>query len=204
MKKNIEILRKRALEEIKPDQDLLVLTIAGSILASFGLILNNVYILIGAMLVAPYFDPIISFVIFLLSFDLRNFIRSFAVLSVLILLTVIVSTLCFYIIYYFEQYEPNYIITSISWEYFIVAVVLGIVGTLLWKWPKTSNTSAGLSVSISLVPPLAQIGEGIVNESSTYLKTSLVVFFINLIGLVIGSALVFAYQKNRPEKKLNV
>ena len=63
MKFKLKDLSKRALDEIKPDEDLIILTIISVLIAGFAIYLNNIPLLIGSMLIGPFFDPILSIVV---------------------------------------------------------------------------------------------------------------------------------------------
>jgi uncharacterized membrane protein len=72
---------------------------------------------------------------------------------------------------------------------------LGIVGMLLWIWPRMYNTGAGVVIAISLVPPIAYstlyLVYGLYDLSINYFLA----FGVNLVGILIGGAIVLFFYK---------
>ncbi len=196
----IKSLLRRAREEIKTDEDLVVLSILGSLIATFGLKLDNQYILIGAMIVAPFFDPIVSIAVFAFAGKLKDLFK-----SILSLLTVIgfslVASMCLWLLISLgSDISTVQNLTPINVEYFYVAIILGGAGMFLWMWPKTTNTSAGISVAISLVPPLGALARSIIVSDLTGILQNLLMFATNVLGVIIGAMIVLLLRlKSEPE-----
>lgn len=74
MKISIRKLKERAIEEIKLDADLILLSTLSGLIAAYGIKIDSIFVLIGAMLVAPFFDPIISVVVLMLT-DMKGSLR---------------------------------------------------------------------------------------------------------------------------------
>jgi uncharacterized hydrophobic protein (TIGR00271 family) len=192
---------KRAENEVKRDADLFLLTVFASIVASIGIIFNNIYLIIGGMLISPLFDPIISIMVFLVENNWKKALSSLGTLVILIFISIALSqTIALSKLMYTQfpghmlEFYPH-IIT------FFIAVVLGIIGAFMWIWPKTSNTIAGISVAISLVPPLSNIGIAFVNGQSHQMMMSMVTFCLNFFGILFGSFLVFYFVAEYYSKK---
>lgn len=185
--KTLHKFLKKAKKEVKADQDLILLTTLSAVLASYGIRMNNVFVLIGAMLVSPIFDPIISVVILAKSKEKNEFGKAAFSLIATISLAYITSILFWYMELFLgnlQQYSADVII---NWDVLIVAVLIGFVGVLLWIWPKSSNTSAGVAIAISLVPPIANIALSTVLGDIDQMLGHLALFTINIIGIIIGA-----------------
>lgn len=191
-------IKQKAEEESTIDVDVVIMVLISGVLAAFGIQLDNMFVLIGAMLVSPLIDPIISVISFLHLGEIRDSLQALGRLLILLLMTVIVAFIVFvgFELANFAPADPSYTPFT-GGEYFFVALLLGIVGTLLWFWPDSSNTAAGLSMAISLVPPLANIGRGLALVDLVLLKTSALSTVINVLGLMAGAALVFWLKINR-------
>ncbi|MEA3357685.1 MAG: DUF389 domain-containing protein [Patescibacteria group bacterium] len=196
--KRIHTLTTKAKEEVKVDKDLLILTVVSSLLAGFGILHNNIYIMVGAMIVAPFFDPIISMVVLIYSGKLKETRKSITSLLKILLLSILTSLIFFFIssllnrsITVFNYYD------TIQVDSFIIAALLGFTGMLLWLWPKTSNTSAGIAVAVSLVPPLATISTGFIIQDYQLMLNAFIIVLVNLSGIIVGSylALIMSYKK---------
>jgi len=200
MKFKLKDLTKRAVEEIKPDTDLIILTIISVLIAGFGIYMENIPLLIGSMLIGPFFDPILSIVVLGANHkDDKKVLSAIVSLLLMVVIGIAVGVIQFLIIRYFTDFQVLDIIPLGFLESFIVASLLGAVGMFLWVWPKTSNTSAGVSIAIFLVPPLVNVSIGLVYcnlEGILYYGS---MFLINTFGILVGSFLVlqFLVRKNR-------
>ena len=196
--KSLKTLVKRAEEEIKTDEDLIVLTLISSLLAGFGVALGNVFILIGAMLTAPFIEPMISMVVLFFSGDLKKATKALESMITILVIS-LMTTFLFFFLYSFidPALHPFEMITIPPFEALLIAILLGIVGMLLWIWPKASNTSAGVAIAISLLPPLTTVSLGIVIWDINVVTHSLFMLFVNLLGITFGSyaVLVLKYKK---------
>ena len=201
MKFKLKDLSKRAVEEIKPDTDLIVLTIISILIAGFAIYMDNIPLLIGSMLIGPFFDPILSIVVLGSVKDKekdKKVLSAVMSLLLLIVISLFAGVVQYLIINYFTDFVPLELIPVGFVESFIVAILLGAVGMFLWVWPKTSNTSAGVSIAISLVPPLVNISIGLVYCDVVGISYYSSIFLINTLGIIIGSFLVlqFLVRKN--------
>ncbi len=191
MKIDLKVLTKRAIEEIKPDDDLIVLTIISSLIAGFAIHMNNIPLLIGSMLVGPFFDPIISIVVLGLGkHRSKNVLHAVGSFLLITFIGLSVATIQFAIFNYFSDVTLLTFNPIANIESFLIALLLGGVGMLLWVWPNTSNTSAGVSIAISLIPPLVNIARGIVGGSMDVVVHSLTTYGVNCLGVVLGAYVV--------------
>jgi uncharacterized hydrophobic protein (TIGR00271 family) len=199
----INTLLKRADTEIRPDEDLVLLSIFGSILATFGLYLGNEYVLIGSMLVAPFMDPIVSMAVFLFVGKWEKFRRSVLSLFIIIAISLVCAASLWMVLSLGNDVSQISTQMHFSIEYFYVGLVLGAVGMFLWMWPKSSNTSAGISIAISLIPPLADLGRSLVILDPELIRKDLLSFSGNFLALVAGAmfALLFKFKILKKNKK---
>lgn len=204
MKNKVLNLKKRALAEVKTDQDLVLLTILSSLLASLGIKMGNTYVLIGAMLISPLFDPILSLVVLSFIHDKKSFWKSLRSLSFIALLALGTSVLFWMVVYILGGSDILIESSSIvSWENFLVAILMGIVGMLLWIWPKINNTGVGIAMAISLVPPIAYTSYYFVYGYFDISFSHFILFNVNLAGMLLGGELILAlYKKGRYKMKL--
>jgi len=196
-------LENKARENFKIDQDLILLNIISSIVAVFGLKTNSVYIIIGSMLISPFFNPIISSMVFLVSKNFKDYFKSLKTLLILLLSSVLVSLFFWFLLNFFGQLQNfNYLPPNISLiDTFIVAVLMGVVGTLLWIWPDATNAGVGISIAISLVPPIANFTAGIVTNQYPIALNHLFILALNLLGIFIGAFFVLKIYFNGEHKE---
>lgn len=194
MNKHLPDLVKEAKAQIKKDEDLIVLSIVSGLLAGFAIHLNNDFILLGSMLIAPFLNSMISIGIFLFSGKFKDLGKA---LSSLLLISLLVFVANFLLTKTFPMFSIQAEITYETvfyFDYFIVATLLGFVGVLLWLWPSMPLPSAGLSVAISIVPPLANSGRLLAEGNIMEFKHSLLVFSLNLVGVLLGCVIGLGYK----------
>jgi len=202
MRRKLEAFRKKAVYETKADQDLILLTILSSALASYGIKMGNVYVLIGSMLISPIFQPIISTII-LAFLEVKPFLKALKSLIITFIVAFAVSIFIWMTVLGIEQVSVAHNLPDIliNWDTFTVAFLIGITGMLLWIWPHVENTSVGIAIGISLVPPIAYTSYGIVSFDWSYALSSFKLFMINLVGIILGVCAVILIYSNRPYKK---
>lgn len=195
---SLKSLEKRALEEIKPDQDLILLSVFSALIASFGVKANNIYLLIGSMLVAPFIDPIVSLVVLARSGNFKKVLRAASSLF-LVVGVVFITSLIFWLLNSggFNSSQVNPPPKPLPIDNFLIALIIGIISALLWVWPKTSDTSAGIAVAISLVPPIAYATFYLVAQDMVNFTGQISNLAINFLGIILGAELVmFFYVKS--------
>ena len=191
-----KILEQRAKEESKLDRDLITLTTIASFLAVFGIKTNNVYVTLGAMLVSPLFDPIVSITVYYYTQNSKGLRQSIKSLIYVISLAFVVSGITWAILFKLHDLQTfTYAPTNINiFDSLFIAFLIGIVGSLMWIWPKTSNTTAGIAAAISLIPPITMAAGGLILGDITDSLQYIALFAINMIGIFAGATIViYAY-----------
>lgn len=196
MAKKLIELEKRAMREVRTDQDLLFLTILSTLLAAFGVKIGNEYVIIGSMIICPLFDPILAILVPVFTKNLKSFLKSTKSLLIVLLMSFGLGILFWSVIYFIGQHQvvPSETF-AISIDNFLIAAILGIVGMLLWIWPKTYNTGAGVAIAISLVPPIAYSTQYLVYGDLIRSLNYFLAFNVNLLGTLIGGAFVLFFYK---------
>jgi uncharacterized hydrophobic protein (TIGR00271 family) len=204
MTEKLEELKSRALKELRTDQDLILLTIFSTLLAAFGVKMANEYIIIGSMLISPLFNPILSILVPIFVRDKKSFWKSLKSLMIVLSLSFSVAISFWLIVYIIGGYEvvPTEIF-KISIDNFVVAIILGMVGMLLWIWPKVYNTGAGVAIAISLVPPIAYTTMYLIYGLYDLSLNYFLAFLVNLVGTLTGGSIaLFFYKRGKYKTRL--
>ncbi len=194
----------------KPSPGFFVLLLCAAIIATLGLISNSAAVVIGAMIVAPLMDPILSLA-FALSIS-NNKLAKRSLLTVVIgVLTVITTSALLASL--LDVSEVNREMTSRTAPNLIdlgIAVAAAVAGSFSMTRERLSNSLAGVAVAVALVPPLCVCGiglsmgkevvavfgrgtvAGITNQIS---EGSFLLFLANLIGITVASLFVFLVQR---------
>ncbi len=170
------------------DADILSLAAVASIVGLVGLFLNNVGIVIGAMLIAPVIGPIYAFAIHSATGDrmavLRDVLNIFLLLVSFILFSLIVTWVLGFII---PLGVTGEILsrTHSSPIYAITAIFLGFA-TIVALAKGIPDSIAGVAVAAALLPPALVSGISFVLYPGGMLP-ALVLTLQNAVGLMAGS-----------------
>lgn len=178
-----------------PTVEFYLMVVLSVAMASFGLIINSVAVIIGSMLIAPVLYPILSiamgFIIFNDSLTFKS-IRTVVRSMVVALGTAFIVGLLF--ANKTDVQQTAEIISRIHLNVvdILVAIVAGFASAFALVKPKLSETIPGIAISVSLVPPLAVAGIGLSVFDFAIFKGALALFVVNVVGVVIASSLVFS------------
>ena len=194
----------------KPSLGFFVLLLCAAVIATLGLISNSTAVVIGAMIVAPLMDPILSLA-FALSIS-NNKLAKRSLLTVLIGVITVIATAAL-LAWILDVSEVNREMTSRTAPNLIdlgVAVAAAVAGSFSMTRERLSNSLAGVAIAVALVPPLCVCGiglsmgkevvavfgrgtvAGITNQIS---EGSFLLFLANLIGITVASLFVFLVQR---------
>ena len=201
---------KARIESSKPSLGFFVLLLCSAVIATLGLISNSTAVVIGAMIVAPLMDPILSLA-FALAIS-NNTLAKRSLLTILLGVLTVVGTAAF-LSMLLDVSEVNREMTSRTAPNLIdlgIAVAAAIAGSFSMTRAGLSNSIAGVAIAVALVPPLCVCGiglslgqevvavfgrgtvAGITNQIS---EGSFLLFLANLIGITVASLFIFLIQR---------
>ena len=193
----------------KPSLGFFVLLISSAVIATLGLISNSAAVVIGAMIVAPLMDPILSLA-FGLSINDQRLVKRSAI-TVVIGVGVVVMT-AWILAALIGPAEVNREITSRIAPNLIdlgIATAAAVAGAFTITRDRLSNSIAGVAIAVALVPPLcvsgiglslgpemvAVFGRGTISGLTNQISEgSFLLFVANLIGITLTSLVVFMVQ----------
>lgn len=172
--------------------------IFANLIALLGLLTNSVAVVIGAMLISPLMGPIFSLGLAFAIGDLRLTRQAVRNIAFSVLLTVFVAAL-------FTLLSPlkeatHEIIARIRPNIYdlLIAVFAGTAGALALCTRKNYLfTTTGVAVATAVIPPLSVVGYGIGTWQLGMAAGGFLLFFTNLVAIVISSNLVFYLLKFR-------
>ncbi len=167
-------------------------TLAGiaGFIAMMGLFMNNVALVIGAMLLSPILGPIYAFAINLAVGDAKDSMKSILNLLVMIFFVIAISVISTFILSgVMDIRKTPEIITRLSANpvYVLIAVLLGFASILALS-KGVSESIAGVAIAVAILPPAVVFGICIVAFPWNF-TAPLVLTLDNIIGLMIGSLL---------------
>ncbi len=195
---------KQLIDSSSPRQDFFFMVGLSIIMATFGLLLNSVAVIIGSMLIAPMLYPLLSLALGIVTSDTKLITRS--------LITVSKSTglgiaLAAFITLLFA--EQGFLLTEevlarvdISFGYGAVAVIAGLAASFAFIKPQLNERLVGVAISVALIPPLAVMGIGLARFDAVIMRQSLSLYLINIVGIIFASMIVFSLMNLYVKKEV--
>jgi uncharacterized hydrophobic protein (TIGR00271 family) len=194
-------LYNSVLEESYLDPEYLTMLGLSSLIALFGLLQNSAAVIIGAMLISPLMNPILSAALALTLGDGRLGRKAAAVLSLsvggAILITWILASFV-----PLKQATPEILArTNPNLLDLGIAVFSGLAGTLALRSHKASMMIIpGVAIAVAVVPPLAVVGYAVSNHHFAPAGGAFLLFITNLVSIIISAAVVFLLMGFRPRR----
>lgn len=160
------------------------------IIASVGLNVNSIPVIIGAMLISPVMEPILGFGLGLGTNDtelLKNSLRNFVVMVVI---SIVVASL-YFLISPLRLNNPTELLARTRPTIYDVLIALagGVAGMLENSRKERGTVLSGVAIATALMPPLCTVGYGIASLNPRYIFGALYLFLIN--GIFIALATFF-------------
>ena len=204
-----ETVLKSRQDAAKPSLEFFVLLIISTIIATVGLIDNSAAVIIGAMIIAPLMDPIVSLAFGISTYNKRLIRQSITLIASGTIIVVITSGLIYQALginfvdnQILSRTAPNLIDLS-------VAIAAGMIGAFAQSRSKIASSMAGVAIAVALVPPLCVTGIGLKLSAQASLRFNEVIipslshqipegafllFLTNLIGITSAGMAVFLAQ----------
>ncbi len=201
-KKNpLERLISQTDKHVRLNKDTLAMALFATLVAFAGLVLDNVAIVIGAMLLSPLLGPLNAFAV---NTNLGR-LRKVAVsqLSILGLLGAIItlSAVTTFLVSQFVSVPltSGQIILRMhaSFPDIGIALVIGLAGGLA-LFVALPELLVGVAIAVALVPPATVAGIGLALEDFGLFAGALTLTFVYLIGLELGSSVMLRIRGVTP------
>lgn len=164
------------------------------IVASVGLNINSIPVIIGAMLISPLMGPIIGIGYAAGINDTAFLKKSFRNLLVMVIISILASTI-FFLISPLELENPTELLARTNPTIYDVLIALfgGFAGIVEISRKDKGTVLSGVAIATALMPPLCTAGFGIANWNLTYFAGALYLFCINSVFIAIASFTVVKY-----------
>ena len=164
-----------------------VILMCAIFIASIGLNLNSIPVIIGAMLISPLMNPILGLGIALGLSDIPLFKKALRLLIVQLTISLVTSTIYF-------SFSP---LTAASdeliartfptiWDV-LIAFAGGLAGWIGLRKKGANNIVPGVAIATALMPPVCTIGYAIANQNLAYALGASYLFLINCSFILIAT-----------------
>ena len=166
------------------------------IIASVGLNVNSIPVIIGAMLISPLMGPITGLGLGLGTNDRELVLFSIKNLLVMVGISLLAATL-YFIVTPLEIDNPTELLARTRPTIYDVFIALfgGLAGVLETARKEKGTVISGVAIATALMPPLCTVGYGIANLSWQYTVGALFLFSINCIFIAMAAYLMAKFLK---------
>jgi len=175
----------------------IVLIILSSIVASIGILRNNVIFIIGAMVIAPVLGPNVALSFATTLGDINLTRRTIKAIAVGIFTALIVSSLIGLVLKVNPDIPELISRTEVSMGDVVLALAAGSAAVLSFT-SELFSALIGVMVAVALLPPLVTLGMLIGAGHWKLALGSLLLFLLNLICVNLAGVLTFLARGIRP------
>ncbi len=184
-------------EQIKPNRDYYVLVIGAIALALGALFLNSTATLIGAMVVAPLAYPILGLGLGATARNGKLFMHALLLLLVSLAAAIVLAYIGTLAFGYLRVDANTIAFIAHPVLDFVVALIAGAIAAYGLVRPKVGGAMTGIGIAVSLMPPLVATGAYVADSLYPAAGDAFLIFLMNVLGIFLGSALVFILLKIR-------
>ena len=160
------------------------------VIASVGLNVNSIPVIIGAMLISPVMGPILGFGLglgtednALIKYSLKNFV-------VMVMISIIASSVYFRLSPLIMQEQTELLARTNPTIYdVLIALFGGFAGILETSRKEKGTVISGVAIATALMPPLCTVGYGISILEWRFIGGALYLFLINSIFISLATFL---------------
>jgi uncharacterized hydrophobic protein (TIGR00271 family) len=162
------------------------------LIVALGILADNIVLVIGGMLVTPLLSPLLAVALGIVINDnkvimrsVRIFLTAFGFSFVVAFVLGIFSSVSVEDISLIRIMEPSLFT-------FFISVVAGLAAAYTWVKPELNETLPGISITVTLIPPLTAIGLAVADGNFSIFGNVLKVLLLNIFGIIVASLMVFS------------
>jgi uncharacterized hydrophobic protein (TIGR00271 family) len=194
-------LRHKIEEEIKFSPSYFVLLFGATVVVTLGLLINSSAVVIGAMIMAPLYWPMLGVALGIALGDRKILQQALKLLLASIIMSLAVSWTTSYLTPLNEMTREIAIRISPTILDLLIALTCSVIGVLAVYDPNISASVVGVVLSLALLPPLATSGIGLSFKNDHIFRGGLQFFVANMIAVIFVGVLTLYFLKIRPNGK---
>ncbi|MFB6088816.1 MAG: TIGR00341 family protein, partial [Candidatus Aenigmatarchaeota archaeon] len=193
----IEEIYQKVYESSKVSKTYLVMVILASIVASIGVLYNDIPVIVGSMVIAPLLHPSMALSLATTLADIDLFKR--AIKGEILGFTVPILIGIIFGAYFTVDPTASQIVsrTNITLLYILLALSSGIAGSLSVT-KGVSQTIVGVMIAVALLPPLVTTGLLIGDGYLMLSMGSFILFSVNMVSINLSGVTTFIVQEINP------
>ncbi|MBO4416921.1 MAG: TIGR00341 family protein [Bacteroidales bacterium] len=158
------------------------------IIASVGLNINSIPVIIGAMLISPLMGPIFGMGLSLYINDQNLLVAALKNYLVMVVVSLLAATV-YFLISPLRMANPTELLARTSPTIYDVFIAFfgGIAGTLELSRKDRGTVISGVAIATALMPPLCTVGFGLASGNFRYAMGALYLFLINTVFILMAT-----------------
>ena len=166
------------------------------VIASVGLNVNSIPVIIGAMLVSPLMGPIFGMGLSLCINDHKLLLKALKNFLVMVGVSLLAAFL-YFLLTPLKMANPTELLARTSPTIFDVFIALfgGIAGTLELSRKDRGTVLSGVAIATALMPPLCTAGFGLASGNWHYFFGALYLFLINAVFILMATYFTSRYLR---------
>jgi uncharacterized hydrophobic protein (TIGR00341 family) len=195
---------EKLIENSTPNRSFYTMVILAVAMASLGLLLDNIAIVIGSMLISPLLFSLLGVAMGLSMSNNKLIIRSLRTFLKSVLFGIIVSLITTLLFSSIDVFSNEEILsrTFSGLPFAVVALIAGFAAAFSIVNPKLNESFSGIAISVALLPPIATIGIGLGLLHFSIVRGALVLLLTNIIGILASSLIAFSMMNFHTKNKL--
>jgi len=161
-----------------------------TLVASLGLNMNSIPVIIGAMLISPLMGPINALGYSVATYDLALLRRALKNLLFATVMGLAMSALYFWISPISTERSELLARTSPSFYDVLIAFFGGAAGIIAVMTRRKGNVIPGVAIATALIPPLCTAGYGLATAKFHFFFGALYLFLINCVFIAFSASLL--------------
>lgn len=166
------------------------LTLA-TVIATFGLLQDNVAVIIGAMLIAQLLNPIQGVAMGIATGRSKQFINSLKFLFKSSIVAILVSLIFATIVPLKAETAQILMRTEPTLLDFFIAIASGVIAFMALSYSRLTKSVAGVAMAAALLPPLCVIGIELAFSNFYSVLGSSLLYATNLLAIILVGILLF-------------
>ncbi len=184
-------IAEKIVDDSNPDKLYWIQFILSCMIATLGLLMNSIPVIIWAMLISPILNPIKALAFAITTWNKHMYLRSIKVIIVSILLAILSSIFISFIVPFSSLTTEVMSRVSPTMVDLFVALFSWAVAFLSLWFKRLEENIAGVAMSVALLPPLSIIGIWVFFLDFSVAQWSFLLFIANLVAILVIWIIVF-------------
>lgn len=196
-----ELFLQRVSGEIEFDFVFAVLVVFSAVIATLGLLIDSVAVVIGGMLISPIAWPMFGLAASVTTTRKKLTQRSLVSLVLSVGLVLAVAVGLTYLVPGVRMTDEILARTNPTLLDLVIAMASAVIGVLAVYYPKISESLSGVAVSVALLPPLCVSGIGLARKNWEVFNGSFLLFAANLAAIVFVGVVTLYFLGFKPKRE---